>query len=165
MKKWVVMAGMLFGVLVAAAAGQTPVPGAVEAGTPVGPAPVGEVLRQIDDPAANGIWLLVRDPEHQAGPGRLIWVPRGASPALHSTDTVAAPAPKQVLKPVIFTGDQLVVEEETSVVDARLAATALNPAPVGAPLHVRLEVGGKVVRAIAVAPGLARLAPELEIEP
>jgi hypothetical protein len=32
-------------------------------------------------------------------------------------------------------------------------------------LHVRLQIGGKVVRAIAVGPGLARLAPELEIEP
>ena len=150
----------------AAAAGQTPVPTAVDSGAPLGPRPIGEVLRQIDDPAGHGTWLLVRDPVHQAGPGRLIWVARGASPALPATDTAAAaPVPQEALKPIIFAGDQVVVEEQTAVVDARLAATALNPAPAGASLHVRLEVGGKVVRAIAVAPGRARLAPELEIEP
>jgi hypothetical protein len=124
----------------------------------------GEVLRQIDDPAAHGTWLLVRDPVHRAGPGRLIWVPNGAAPR-EAVSSAADEAPRNPLQPVILAGDQLVVEEETPVVDARLEATALNPAPAGASLHVRLQIGGKVVRAIAVGPGLARLAPELEIEP
>ncbi len=162
------MAWVLLGGAAATAAGQTAVPSAVDAGTPIGPRPAGEVMRQIDDPAAHGSWLLVRDPIHQAGPGRLIWVPRNASPKAYATDSEEpsrAPAPKEALKPIIFAGDRVVVEEETPVVDARLAATALNPAPLGAPLHARLQIGGKVVRAIVVAPGLARLAPELEIEP
>ncbi len=117
-----------------------------------------EVVRQIDDPAARGTWLLVRDPIHRAGPGRFIWVPRAAA-----SDPPARMQSKEALRPIILAGDRVVVEEETSVVDARLAATALNPAPAGAPLRVCLEIGGRVVRAIAIAPGRAQLAPNPDI--
>ena len=124
-----------------------------------------EVVRRIDDPAAHGTWLLVRDPVHRAGPGRFLWAPRGGSPVIQpglSADAVSA-QPGEAFKPVILAGDRLVVEEETPLVDARLAATALNPAPAGAPLRVRLEIGGHVLRAIAIAPGRARLAPNPDI--
>lgn len=145
----------------------------------VGQQPSGEVLRQIDDPGAHGVWLLTRDPVHPAGPGRMIWVPdkvrlreaaaeTGATqPETVRPDTAQLErvGPETVrpamnsIKPVILAGDRVVVVEETPVVDARLTATALNPAPLGMAFHARLEIGGQVVRAVAVGPGLARLAP------
>ena len=63
---------------------------------------------------------------------------------------------------MIHAGDALVVEEHTAVVDARLEAVALAPAAVGAEFSARLKVGGKVVRAGALAAGRAVLAPESE---
>jgi hypothetical protein len=131
-----------------------------ESAAPLAPRQAGAVLREIDDPAAHGSWLLVRDPVHLAGPGRWIWAPRGGSSRESSAGVAAYTG--VAIKPVILAGDRLVVEEETSVVEARLAATALGPAPAGAALRVRIEIGGKVVRAIAIGPGRARLAPELE---
>ena len=128
--------------------------------------PVSDVLRQIDDPGAHGIWLLTRDPVHPAGPGRMVWVPdrirlqEGSGIAATPGDSA-----QKVSRPVILAGDRIVVEEETPVVDARLAAKALNPAPPGMGFNARLEIGGQVVRAIAVGPGLARLAPETGARP
>lgn len=65
--------------------------------------------------------------------------------------------------PVIRAGDLLVIEESTTVADARLEAVALGPATAGSPLNVRLKIGGKVVRAIALSPGRAAFARE-EVE-
>lgn len=110
----------------------------------------GEIVREIDDPHTGGRWLLTRDPVHPAGPGRL---------ALVGGMRVAAPRPGVPLieqpRPVIHAGDRLIVEENSAVVEARLDAVALGPAVIGSPLDVRLMIGGKVVRAVAVAPGRA----------
>jgi flagella basal body P-ring formation protein FlgA len=67
--------------------------------------------------------------------------------------------------PLIHAGDPLVVEEDTPVVEARLAATALGPAARGATLQARLSIGGKVVRVRALAAGRAALEPGLPPEP
>jgi hypothetical protein len=67
--------------------------------------------------------------------------------------------------PVIRAGDRLIVEEHTAVVDAVLEARALNPAAAGAPLDVRLTMGGNVVRVVAVGPGRAALLTEIGIRP
>jgi predicted secreted protein len=64
---------------------------------------------------------------------------------------------------VIHTGDLLVVEENTAVVEARLEAVALGPAWAGSSFDVRLKIGGKVVRAIALASGRAVFSPETEV--
>ncbi len=109
------------------------------------------VLRRIDDPGARGSWLLTRNPVHPAGPGRLIWMPDDASPP-SKLDS------RPVAAPVIRAGERLVVEERTPVADAWLEATALEPAQAGAVLRVRLEMGGGVVRAIALGPGRAQFA-------
>jgi hypothetical protein len=132
-----------------------------ESSAPLVPRPAGTVLRQIDDPAAHGSWLLVRDPIHLAGPGKWIWEPRAHS--AQDSDQDAAAYTRVAIKPVILAGDRLVVEEETPVVDARMAATALSPAQAGAALRVRLDIGGKTMRAIAIGPGRARLAPDLRV--
>ena len=132
-----------------------------------GQQPSGEVLRQIDDPGAHGVWLLTRDPVHPAGPGRMVWVPdkvrlreaagdaAGVDPGMARSELGAT----RIARPVILAGDRVLVVEETPVVDAWLMATALNPAPLGMAFHARLEIGGQVVRAVAVRPGVARLAP------
>ena len=66
---------------------------------------------------------------------------------------------------MIHTGDALMVEEHTAVVDARLEAVALEPAVMGARFKARLKIGGKVVRVVAVSPGRASFAPEGEVAP
>lgn len=118
----------------------------------------GNTVREIDDPYNGDHWLLERDPEHPGGPGRLVRVAHGTAKAVAS-DTPA------VYRPVIHAGDKIVVEENTPVAEARLAAVALTPAEAGAELTVRLEIGGAVLRAIAFAPGRAELAPESGAQP
>jgi hypothetical protein len=44
-------------------------------------------------------------------------------------------------------------------------ATALGPALLGSPLHVRLSIGGSVVRAVALGPGRAVFATETGSRP
>jgi flagella basal body P-ring formation protein FlgA len=62
---------------------------------------------------------------------------------------------------VIRAGDELVVEENTVVVEARLEARALGSASLGNTLHARLKMGGKVVPVVALGPGRAALEPEM----
>ena len=57
--------------------------------------------------------------------------------------------------PLIRSGDRLVIEENSAVVEARLEAVALGPAAVGAEFKARLAIGGRVVRAVALGPGRA----------
>lgn len=112
-----------------------------------------EARLEIDDPSTGVRWLLVRDEGHPGGPGRLIRVePDRADLRSPSHDEVL------VTRPAIRTGDRLRLEEHTGVVDAVLEAVALASARPGALLKVRLKIGGRVVRAIAVAPGRAVLA-------
>jgi hypothetical protein len=114
----------------------------------------GEIVREIDDPHTGGRWLLTRDPVHPAGPGRLVLVARFRPEYRPIQPGVEPP------RPVIHAGDRLVVEENTAVIEARLEAVALGPAVVGSPLDVRLKIGGKVVRAVALGPGRAAFLAE-----
>jgi len=114
-----------------------------------------QVVREIDDPHSGARWLLLRDPEHPAGPGRLVLLGGAA-------DLAAEAAP---LRPVIRSGDRLIVEENTAVVEARLEAVALGPAAPGSAFRVRLTIGGRVARAVALGPGRAAFLPELEARP
>jgi hypothetical protein len=132
----------------------------------IGSAAAGEVVRKIDDPHTGDRWLLMRDSTHPGGPGRLIQVARGAGqPAAGARAAAAprrAPEPEPLPEPAIRSGDRLIVEESTPKVEARLEAVALGRAFVGAPLRVRLAIGGKVVRAVALGPGRAAFAPAME---
>jgi hypothetical protein len=129
-----------------------------------------EILREIDDPATGDRWLLVRDWSRPGGPGRLLLV-AGSPPAAQPTPGTANREAARELggsalaAPIIHAGDALVVEENTPVVEARLAATAVGPAARGAVLEARLAIGGKIVRVRALAPGRAALLPELEAQP
>jgi flagella basal body P-ring formation protein FlgA len=66
---------------------------------------------------------------------------------------------------VIRSGDRLIVEEHTDVVDARLVGRALNSVALGSVFNVRLAIGGKVVRAVALGPGRAALKQETGVRP
>lgn len=116
--------------------------------------PSTEVLREIDDPSTGNRWLLLRDPEHPGGPGRLVLA--------NAADAGTGPRRVRRLTPVvphsvIHGGDQVVVEETTPVLEARYEGVALGPAEKGKSMNVRLKVNGRVVRAVALGPGRAAL--------
>jgi hypothetical protein len=125
--------------------------------------PAADLFREIDDPSSGTRWLLFRDPIHPGGPGRL--VPLGPWPlALGPSSSVPGPW-RLALRPVIHSGDRIVVEQNTPVIEARFEAIALGPAVPGATLQARLRIGGRVVRAVALAPHRAALVPETEPRP
>lgn len=68
-------------------------------------------------------------------------------------------------EPVIHGGDRLIIEENSSVIEARLEGMALGSATAGSSFQARLRIGGKVVRAIALGFGRAMLVPEREVRP
>jgi hypothetical protein len=123
-------------------------------------------VREIDDPHSGARWLLMRDQGHPGGPGHLVLasgLQNGARADRQRLSTLRTePIP---LLPVIRVGDKVIVEESSPVIEARLEAVALGPAAVGSALEVRLRIGGKVVRAVALAPGRATLQPEIEVRP
>lgn len=136
------------------------------------PAPAeGRILREIRDPHSGACWLLVRDESHPGGPGRL--VPAGESPipvppnprAQNRADGPHSAGSSDSLAPVIRAGDRLIVEEKTSVVEAHLEAVALGPAAVGGVFGVRLRIGGRALRAVALGPGRAALQAAWEVRP
>ncbi|MGC9157977.1 MAG: hypothetical protein ACP5FH_03215 [Terracidiphilus sp.] len=125
----------------------------------------GRVVREIDDPATGERWLLLRNERNPGGPEQLVLagVGAGGADAAHARAKSLSQVPRAL--PVIRTGDRLIVEEHTPVVDAELEALALGTATRGAALNVRLRIGGRVVRAVALGPGRAELAPEAEVWP
>ena len=113
------------------------------------PAGQARIVRDIPDPATGEHWLLVADPAHPGGPGRLVIAERGGESGQSSTEELAV---------VIHPGDKVVVEEHTAAVEALLEAVALEPAAAGSGLNVRLKIGSKIVRVVAIAPGRVALA-------
>jgi hypothetical protein len=136
--------GLMSGVLVLLAAGCAV--GAQEARRGVQQDPA-MALREIDDPHSGARWLLVKDLAHPGGPGHLVRVKRDET----------AGAGSRLAVPMIHTGDHVVVEEHSEVVDAVLEAVALGPAVEGGLFSARLNVGGRVLRVAAIAPGRAQL--------
>ncbi|MGB7266799.1 MAG: hypothetical protein WBC92_14885 [Terracidiphilus sp.] len=126
--------------------------------------PQGEVLREIDDPNLGDCWLLLRDPSHSGGPGRLVLAPMHAG--VQGEGAKGRVPLKETRKklPVIRAGDALIAEESTAVAEARLEAVALSEAAVGGELRVRLKIGGKVVRVVAAGPGRVVFRPEIGAE-
>ncbi len=124
-------------------------------------------MREIDDPHTGDRWLLLRDRGHPGGPGRLVLAAR---PGIEPVSVRTAGGEQQAISatqgtpfhPVIHAGDQLIVEEHTAVVEARLEAVALGPAAQGAVFKARLKIGGKVVRAVAVSAGPCGALPRSE---
>jgi hypothetical protein len=115
----------------------------------------GRVLREIRDPYIGARWMVLRNLENPAGPGRTILEADGGQAR---GDFGAEP---QKAVPVIHPGDRLVVEEHTATVDACLEATAVGSASIGSRFSAQLKIGGKVVRAVAVGPGRAALVSDI----
>jgi hypothetical protein len=126
--------------------------------------PGAEIFREIDDPATGDRWLLVRDTDHPGGPGRMVLAARGLS-VPDGSGSIRTPAARPTQLPVIRAGDRVIVEENTPVVEARLEAVALAPALAGSVFEVRLEIGGKVVQAVALGPDRAAFAHQIGARP
>jgi hypothetical protein len=124
-----------------------------------------EIVREIDDPHSGDRWLLMRNARVPGGPGRLVLVSAGRRGLGGASAQAATQIEDAGLRPVIRVGDRLIVEEHTPLVDAVLEARALNPAAPGSALDVRLTVGGRVLRAVALGPGRAALQPETGARP
>jgi hypothetical protein len=121
------------------------------------------IVREIDDPHSGARWLLLTDANHPGGPGRLVLDSAVPHELLHSGAYRQKAQPS--LQPAIRAGERLILEEHSPMVDARLDAIALSSAAVGSAVRVRLIIGGRVVRALAVAPGRAVLVQEKEGRP
>jgi flagella basal body P-ring formation protein FlgA len=101
--------------------------------------------------------------EHPGGPGRLLRVvPAGSETRKFRTDDGLESDPAAI-RPVIRAGDRVVVEESSAVAEARLGAVALESARAGSALNVRLEIGGRVVRAVALGTGRAVFQVEIGV--
>jgi len=134
----------------------------------------GQVIRVIDDAATGDRWLLMRDASDPGGPGRMV---RATSTSAGSTDGFESEAARiaavraanrvarPAMAPVIRAGDAVIVEEHSTVVDARLEATALGSAGPGSEFEARLKIGGKAIRVVALGPGRAVLESERKAHP
>ena len=100
--------------------------------------PDGEVLRQIEDPSTGDLWLLLRDRSRPGGPGRLVLARQETNTQRAISGGAAQPLSRGE-RPVIHTGDALMVEEHTAVADVRLEAVALGPAVKGRPFQGAIE--------------------------
>lgn len=125
----------------------------------------GELVREIDDPNNGDRWLLSRNDRYPGGPGRLVLAAVHRNKYGGAPSRAASQAGAASFHPVIRAGDRLIVEEHTARVDATLEALALGSASAGSAFDVRLKMGGKVVRAVALAPGRAAFQPETEVRP
>ncbi len=119
-----------------------------------------DAIRVIQDPHTAMRWLLERNPACPGGPGRMVLLSQKEGSQLGSVSMVNGMATinRNTQPPVIRSGDRLVVEENSALVEARLEAVALGSAVEGAEVRVRLAIGGRVLRAVALGPGRAAFA-------
>ena len=112
------------------------------------------ILQEIRDPHTGTRWVILRSAQNSGGPGRAVAIADGV-----------AKADRRAAEIVIRTGDSVVVEEHTAAVDGTLEAVALGAAASGFRFDARLKIGGRIVRAVALAPGRAALAISGEVQP
>jgi hypothetical protein len=128
----------------------------------------GRLIRVIEDPNLGDRWLLCRSFEHPGGPGRLLLAAAESGSEAkggHASGTASSEslARAQVaIRPAVRAGDRVIVEEISAVAEARLGAVALESAGEGASFNARLEIGGRIVRAVALGAGRAAFKPEME---
>lgn len=151
--RWTVLGRAALGGVVLAAApllsggqGAAPAP-ALKVGRAAAP----PAVEAIQDPATGYGWELVRGPD--GGPGR--WIRSAAPPSFNRG---AGEAKRRCeASPVIRAGERLLVAEDTPRARVRMVVVALEPACLGRTLRVRAAIGGRVLRAVALGAGRARL--------
>jgi hypothetical protein len=121
------------------------------------------IVREINDPHSGVRWLLLVNTLHPGEPGRLVRADTVRSEV--TQPKVAGQTAPALLQLVIHAGERVLLEEHSQVVDARLDAIALNPAAIGGVVRVRLVIGGRVVRSLAVEAGRVVLDQEKEGRP
>jgi hypothetical protein len=122
------------------------------------------IFREIVDPHSRERWVLLRDVVHPEGPGRLVPTkPEGELRAFGKGGEMSEET-SAVLAPCIHAGDSVVVEEHTATAEVSVEAIAMEPAATGSLLHVRIKIGDKVLRAVALAPGKVELARAAEAD-
>jgi hypothetical protein len=110
-------------------------------------------LHEIRDPHSGVCWQLLPNAAAPAGPARMTAAGSGEGACTRIAGN------QDAQRFAIHRGDRVVVEEHTRSVDARLEAVAMGSAVAGSFLDLRLTIGGRVVRAVAIAPGRAALPP------
>jgi len=123
-----------------------------------------KMFREITDSNSGARWILWSDPAHPGGPGYLAPAPREAGTEALKNRIGKSDMNLAIAAPCIHVGDKIVVEEHTAAADVSLEAMAMEPAGMGSPFQARLKIGGKVVRAVALATGRATLAPAAEVK-
>lgn len=127
------------------------------------------VVSEIDDLHSGNRWILSKAPDHPGGPGRMTRVSNlrafGAEGVKGDGRIPDASSPATPLPWVIRSGDRLIVEEHSAVVEGRLDAIALGSAACGGSFKARLEIGGRVVEVVALGAGRAALVLETRARP
>jgi hypothetical protein len=113
----------------------------------------GKIVNERTDRSTGARWVLMRDVEHPAAPAHWVLADAGKEKAGAGSK---ATEPKLAIHP----GDKIVVEEETTVLNAWLEATALTGAENGGELRARMKIGGRIFAVRAIAPGTAELEEE-----
>jgi hypothetical protein len=121
-------------------------------------------IRVIRDPHTALRWRLERDPARSGAPGRMVLLsdqersqPESVNIVNGVVDRVMKPN-RNSPYPVIRSGDRLILEEDSAVAEVRLEAVALGSAVEGEEFRARVVIGGKILRAVAIAPGRAAFA-------
>ncbi len=139
--------------------GVAPLTQAIEPGRPV-------LVREIADLTTKSRWLLLRNAVNPGGPGRLMQEKIEnaglATPGSAGGHIDSSLRDTSVLPPIIRAGDRLVISEQSLKLDARFDGVAMQPSAAGGSFHVRLKFNGKIMIAIAQAPGRATLCPLAE---
>ncbi len=136
---------LLLGCLGALSRGQTTVSTPPQDCTPP------RIVRELRDPHTGARWLVIRNTKNPSGPGRMIL-------SAGEDENPLGCGPKYSSEPIIHAGDRVAIEEHTADLDSSLDATAFDGAAIGSSFRARLKIGGKLVRAVAIAPGRAALA-------
>lgn len=121
------------------------------------PGPAAPAVRVVTDRSTGLVWELRRDAAHPGGPGRM------TMSTANGTASNSRPETGWV-RPVIRAGDRVMVVELAEAASAHLEGVAVSPAGAGAPLLIRFGFAARPVRAVAIGPGRARLAPAVPVE-
>jgi hypothetical protein len=153
------------------------------------PEPSKQVNREWVDPCLGSRWQLVLNSAHPSWPGRVMLVDasgggssvraskhlpsKAGSAGTRGTGWAAVSTQADLSLPVIRAGDQVVVDQRSTVIQARFQAVALESARMGEKLRVRLSTGGNaqntsrsaVIAVRAIGAGQAQWQDPNETEP